>query len=151
MLQYDFEDSVGYWIWTTSRAIERAMAAELRPLGMTFRQFQVLAALVLHGPVSQSEVAAFLQIEPPTLTGVLDRMERDGWIERVACPHDGRRKLVRPLPQAVPVWERVTERARAVRARAVLGFDDAARLELRDALARIRQNLEAAAPRENVR
>jgi MarR family transcriptional regulator for hemolysin len=64
-----------------------------------------------------------LRVEPPTLAGILDRMERDGWVERHPAPGDRRRKVVRPTKQVEPVWARIVQVARAVRAQATSGVD----------------------------
>ena len=63
-----------------------------------------------------------MRIEPPTLVGILDRMERDGWIRR-----DGDK--TRPPPQAdpghaaaKPVWTKIVAVAKRVRARATRGM-----------------------------
>lgn len=141
MLRYDFDDSPGWWIVSTARAIERAMAAELRPLGITYRQCLVLASLAQHGPLSQADLARDLGIEPPTLTGVLTRMERDGWVERRTCPSDARKKLVHPLGRSQEVWDRIVATALPLRARATRGLHDGDLDALRVLLARMRDNL----------
>ena len=95
MLQYDWDHSIGYWIVLTANSVRRALNAELAQQGITMRQWEVLASLALGGELSQSELAERLGIEAPTLVGILDRMERDGWLERYACPQDRRRKRIR--------------------------------------------------------
>ena len=47
MLEQDFEQSVGYWAHMLSRAFERALNEELKPLGITLRQCQVLGCLAM--------------------------------------------------------------------------------------------------------
>src|SRR4051794_12416182 len=117
-LEYDFENSIGCWLITSSQAYQRAVNDELAPQGITFRQCQVLALLSLLGPASQADLALKMEVEPPTLVGILDRMERDGWIRREACTDDKRRKLVHPTKAAEPVWSKITAAAHRVRARA---------------------------------
>ena len=97
MLEYDFENSVGYWICQASQIFQRAFNEELAPQGVTFRQAQVLGCLALEGRLSQTDLAERMRIEPPTLVGILDRMERDGWIRRGGDTTDRRRKLIEPL------------------------------------------------------
>ena len=111
--EYDFDQSIGYWIILASQAYQKALNNELAPHGITFRQSQVLGWLALEGELSQAELAARMLIEPPTLVGVLDRMERDGLISRVGFAG-------RPPLQADPcqsggalVWGKVVECARA--------------------------------------
>lgn len=118
MLEYDFEESIAYWVCMTARALEQALNEELTQHGITYRQWQVLAWLALEGELTQSQLAEKLRIEAPTLVGILDRMERDGWITRQPDAHDRRKKLIRPTPRVQPVWETVARAARQVRARA---------------------------------
>ena len=92
MLDYDFENSVGYWICQASQVFQRAFNEELAPQGVTFRQAQVLGCLAFEGRLSQTDLADRMRIEPPTLVGILDRMERDGWIRRSGDASDRRRK-----------------------------------------------------------
>ena len=120
MLEYDFQSSVGHSICMTAHLFERAINQELAPEGITFRQTQVLAWQALEGTaLSQSELAERMNIEPPTLVSVLDRMERDGLLVREACPNDRRKNLIRLLPKAEAVWKTIVACAERVRERAV--------------------------------
>ena len=141
VLQYDFQSSLGYWICMTSRAYERAIHQELLPQGITHRQCQVLAWLAMEGELSQVELADRMNIEPPTLVRVLDRMERDGLIAREACPDDRRRKLIKPLPKATPVWRKITTCAERVRTRAAKGMTVQQKETLKSLLALVQENL----------
>ena len=122
MLHYDFEESIGYWVVISAHAFERALNEELAPLGITHRQFQVLAWLALEGDLSQAELAERMRIEAPTLAGILERMERDDWICRQFSPEDRRRKIVRPTPRVAPLWAEIVGCLLRVRARATQGL-----------------------------
>jgi DNA-binding MarR family transcriptional regulator len=50
-----------------------------------------------HGPLSPGELARRAGLHPATVTGVLDRLERGGWIARDRHPSDRRGVLVRPV------------------------------------------------------
>lgn len=142
-LAYDFERSVGFWVCQTSHALQRAFNEQLAPTGITFRQAQVLGCLALEERLTQTELAERLGIEPPTLVGVLDRMERDGWIRRTGDPRDRRRKWIEATAAAQPVWRRVVAAARNVRRRATRGFTAAELAQLQQLLTRLRANLQA--------
>ena len=143
MLQYDFEESVGYWVVLAAHALQKALNEELAPHGITYRQWQVLAWAALDGPLSQADLADRMDIEPATLVSVLGRMERDGWIVREDCPLDRRKKLVRPTQQAEPVWEKGVACARRVRAKATQGFTPEETVIVKRLLAAMRENLAA--------
>lgn len=50
-----------------------------------------------HGPLSPSALARLAGLHPATLTGILDRLERGGWVARDRDPSDRRAVIVRPL------------------------------------------------------
>jgi len=147
MLHYDFEESIGYWLTLTTQAYHRRFNDELAPHGVTYRQSQVLGWLALDGEQSQAELAAKMMVEPPTLAGILDRMEKAGWITRNACQTDRRRKLIRTTDKAKPAWEKIVQCARQVRHEATRGLSPEQLRLLREVLAQIRENI-AATPAE---
>ena len=148
MLQFDFDESLGYWICATSHAFRRALNAELAKEGITYRQWEVLARLALKGDLSQTELADCLGIEAPTLVGILDRMQRDGWLERTCCPEDRRRNQIRATEKAEAVWARMVECAHRVRERARQGLTEEQIDGLRFVCNRMRENLEGHSPAE---
>ncbi len=141
MLQYDFDESVGYWLAMTTRACERALSTELAPHGFTLRQWQVLAWLALDGELSQVELAERMGLEPATLVGILDRMERAGWISRESCPSDRRKNLIVATRDAEPVWSKLAACARKVRKQAVRGLTTEQLQQLKSILTTIQENL----------
>ena len=48
-----------------------------------------------YGPISPSALARRAGLHPATMTGILDRLERDGWVTRDRDPADRRAVLVR--------------------------------------------------------
>jgi len=149
VLEYDFENSVGFWICQTSHALQRAFNEELAPQGVTYRQAQVFGCLALEGQLSQTDLAERMGIEPPTLVGILDRMERDGWIRRDGDKTDRRRKFIQATPAAKPVWTKIVAVAKRVRSRATRGMTAAQLAQLKKLLTQVQANLaEAAVQRE---
>jgi DNA-binding MarR family transcriptional regulator len=144
MPKCDFENSVGCWVFATMHGLTRAMNEELAALGITYRQWEVLAWISFAGELSQCELAERMSIEAPTLVGVLDRMERGGWIQRVPDAQDRRKKLIRPTGQVSSLWTQMVEGADRVTERAVKGLSAEEVDRLRETLAAIRQNLSAA-------
>lgn len=143
MLYVDFEQSIGYWLTLTTQAYHRAISEELAPHGITYRQSMVLGWLALEGDLSQTQLAAKMLVEPPTLVGILDRMERDGWITRHGCPGDRRKKIIRANTAAEPVWKKIVECAARVRARATHGLSDRQLGTLKRLLRRVGNNVKS--------
>ncbi len=141
MLQFDFERSVGYWIFATAHELACAMNEELQSHGITHRQWEVLAWLSYESDLSQSELASRMGIEAPTLVGVLDRMERDGWIQRVPSESDRRKKLIRPTDRVEPLWNQMVMCGLRVRSKATQGMTTEELEQLRTTLRKMRKNL----------
>jgi DNA-binding MarR family transcriptional regulator len=57
-----------------------------------------LDVLSQSGPLSPGALAQQLQVHPATMTGVLDRLEADGWIARDRDPDDRRAVVIRIQP-----------------------------------------------------
>lgn len=119
---YDFEQSVGYWLTQTTQAYHRIFNDTISPHGITFRQAQVIGWLMKDGQLTQSDLAQRIGVEPPTLVGILDRMERDNWIERVSCPEDRRCKRVRIGAKVDLAWQKMVECSLAIRVKAASGL-----------------------------
>lgn len=141
MLEYDFQNSVNYWIGLTAHGIERVVNSELAPHGITFRQVQVLACIALKEERSQIDLAEDLRIEPSTLVRVLDSMEKKELIERHPAPDDRRKKLIRAGTKVKPIWETIVGCGEGVRRQAIKGISTRELDSLKVTLEKIRRNL----------
>ncbi len=54
-----------------------------------------LDVIARYGPLSPSALARRAALHPATVTGILDRLERDGWIVRERDPSDRRGVVIR--------------------------------------------------------
>lgn len=144
MLEYDFENSVGYWLLLAQQAYARQFNARLAPHGITYRQMQVLGWLAIEGELTQADLAARMMIEPPSLVGVLDRMESSGWIARRACPDDRRKKWIVARPAAQQAWKKIVSCGKDLREQATNGLTKAEIAKLRKMLAVVHANVASA-------
>jgi DNA-binding MarR family transcriptional regulator len=111
------------------------LAALLAPHGLHPGQDNLLMVLWTHPGLRQAELARRLGVEPPTVTRMVQRLERAGLVERVRDPHDARLLRVRATPRArllEGVVRRAWDEVDAMTADAV--GEDGAR-QLRDLLA----------------
>lgn len=110
--------------------------------GITRAQWAVLVRLDRFQGLKQSELAEMLDLQPITLTRLLDRLCDNGLIERRSDPTDRRAKRLFLTPAAQPLLERLAELGEDMMATALVGVD-------RDAVERIVGQL--AIVKENVR
>lgn len=66
-------------------------------LGMAATDFTCLTVLLNDGPASAGELAERAGLTSGAVTGLVDRLERGGWVRRVPDPADRRRVIVEPL------------------------------------------------------
>jgi DNA-binding MarR family transcriptional regulator len=74
-----------------AHALEAKVEAELEAVGLSGPKFSVLSELVKAGePLPLSELASRLSCVRSNMTQLVDRLEADGLVQRVACPSDRR-------------------------------------------------------------
>jgi DNA-binding MarR family transcriptional regulator len=69
--------------------------AALRPFDLSFARYELLMVLLFSrtGELPLGKLGSRLQVHPTSVTNAVDRLERQGLIERVAHPTDGRTTL----------------------------------------------------------
>lgn len=87
---WNTELSLGVIINRTGRSMKRALDAKLSSYGITSPQFIILSSLWAEEGVALRVLGERLYFDNPTLTGIVDRMERDGLLERKRSLEDRR-------------------------------------------------------------
>lgn len=87
---------------------------------VSLSQMHVLWLLQHHGAMSMSRLADLLDVSLSNATGLIDRMEEHGLIERVRVPDDRRIVLVKPADAGLRALSE-TETSKRDRMRVVLG------------------------------
>lgn len=81
---------LGYRMADNSRLLRRLFDERVRDLGLTAAQARLLLSLDRQSGENQAFYADKLEVEPITLTRIVDRMEEAGWLERRSDPTDRR-------------------------------------------------------------
>ncbi|MEH3117488.1 MAG: MarR family transcriptional regulator [Methylorubrum populi] len=81
-----------------SRRVTAAVAAELRGLGLSIPQFDVLSTLTEREGLTQQELAARLYVTKGNVSGLVDRLVEAGWVERRPIPGDRRSHALHLTP-----------------------------------------------------
>ena len=93
----------------------RRLRVEDEALGISAPRLSALSVLVVGGPLRIGALAAIEQVEPPTMTRLVDGMERDGYVRRGPDPEDRRAVVV----QATAKGARALQKGRAQRVAAL--------------------------------
>ena len=80
-----------------------------RQFGISRAQWAVLIRIERSEGLKQSELAELLDLQPISLTRLLDRLADNGLIERRADPNDRRANRLYLTPAAKPLLGRLTE------------------------------------------
>ncbi len=104
---------LSYLLARASHQVSREFHARLRPYRLSVPQWRVLATLVDADGLSLGALADAVLFKQPTLTRVIDRMERDGWVRREAAAGDRRRLRILITPQGSAVVRRLLKRAKS--------------------------------------
>ena len=145
-MSYKREDSAGYLTNWAGRLFVRAI--ERRLAGGNAGPMPVFFALAEGEALSQSALARWATVEQPTMANTLNRMERDGLIERTPDPDDGRSALVKLTRLGMQRAHEALASAREVNAIALAGLKSAEREALFGMLRRIANNLERDAEKD---
>src|SRR5215208_5606241 len=97
--------------WRIFSADKPRRMAAMTELGLSFQQSMALMRLEPDEPLPMSALAAALQCDNSNVTGIVDRMEAGGLVERRASKRDRRVKAVAITPLGEMVREQVRRRA----------------------------------------
>jgi MarR family transcriptional regulator for hemolysin len=132
-----------------ARMIRTYADQKARQFGITRAQWVVLVRLDRFEGLKQSELAGMLDLQPITLTRLLDRLSASGLIERRADPNDRRANRLYLTPAARPLLEQLGELGEELMTTALAGVDRDSIERMVAQLATVKENLrQAIAQRE---
>lgn len=116
----DLVDSIVTELQASIREMRCASTERLVRGDLSTANVHVLWLLEHHGAVPMSRLAEYLDVSLSNATGIVDRMEERGLVERVRVPDDRRVVLVRPAAAGRLALEQI-EVGQREQMRAVLG------------------------------
>ncbi|CAL1522318.1 MarR family winged helix-turn-helix transcriptional regulator [Bacillus subtilis] len=90
----------------SARLIAKKANEKLEPFGLYSSQWSVLYCLRTIGPMTQKEIWSYLNVEAPTVTRTIKRLEENGWVQR-RQGEDKREKLVVLTKEAEKKYEEI--------------------------------------------
>jgi len=104
-----FKDCLCFQVGRVSRKMTRITKEKLIPYGLTTTQFFLLTALYEEDGLPISVLAQNVALDKATLTGLIDRLERDDLTERRADPEDRRAIRIHLTAKAEGLRKELTE------------------------------------------
>jgi DNA-binding MarR family transcriptional regulator len=105
--------------------VGRELRRETRALGASPEQVALLVSIKYAPGVGIRELAARERVSPPAMTKHVDRLERDGLVERTQSEDDRRRVGIRLTDEGQRLLRRVRSRRTAWLAQRLAGLDAA--------------------------
>jgi DNA-binding MarR family transcriptional regulator len=83
-------------IMRTQQILLARIEGALKPFGLTFARYELLALLSFarSGALPMNKASALLQVHPTSVTNAVDRLEKAGLVVRSPHPTDGRTTLI---------------------------------------------------------
>ena len=88
------EERFSHALHNTARAWRQALDRRMKHLGLSQAAWLAVATVAKGAPLSQTELAAKLGVEDPTMVAMLDRLVKSGYLIRTPSGTDRRVKLV---------------------------------------------------------
>ena len=139
-------ETLPFEIAETAHALRKAFDRRAVGMGVTRAQWKVLFRLERQPGMRQIELADMLDIEPITLSRIIDRLEEAELVERVADPADRRAWRLHVTVRAQPLVEKLRAVADGMTVEAFAGIDPEHIEITRQVLGRVRENASRAAP-----
>ena len=134
-------ETIGFLLNDTARLFRRSFNARTRDSGITALQWRLITYLKRHEGIRQGPLAELIEVEPITLSRMLDRLAEAGLVERRADPADRRAWQLYLTPRAIDLLNSMHPIAEALTAEAIEGLSAAEIDQLTNLVERIRANL----------
>jgi DNA-binding MarR family transcriptional regulator len=117
------QEPVGAWAKSYYFAVRAMMESILRPYDLGPTQYYVLYKLANDGPTMQRDLGRMLQIERPTLSGIVTTLVRKGLIAQRSGPEDQRQRVLQLTEAGTKLWAELPDPLARIRAIAFDGAD----------------------------
>ncbi|HAL02909.1 MAG TPA: MarR family transcriptional regulator [Lachnospiraceae bacterium] len=115
-------------LYAASRKIINAYTPILKPLGITYTQFIVFMVLWENDNLAVGEIGARLHLDNGTLTPLLKKMEKEGYISRKRSPQDERTVIISLTKDGLKMKDKARDIPKKIKNCVNLSSEDAGEL-----------------------
>lgn len=120
----DETDRLGFLLHDASRLMRKRFEQRAMGYGLSSAQWRLLVRVFKEEGVAQARLAELLEIEPISVSRLIDRMEEADWIERRFDPADRRVRTIYLTERSRPIFGEMRALATDVYANALAGLSD---------------------------
>lgn len=136
------DNSIGYLVTQAQRLLHKGLGLKFQEYGISVAQWSVLVVLWEVDGLTQKELSERVTVETATLSRTIDRMERDGLVQRRRSESDRRQVHVYLTDFGAGLWRDLVPQAEAMLALALAGISDHEEAQLRSLLKRVIKNVQ---------
>lgn len=133
-------EKLGLLLQEAEKHLRRRLEARTASHGLSIAQWRLLGHLMREGPTTQVALADLLDVEPISVSRLIDRMENAGWVRREAHPEDRRARIILATDKAREIAPGVKAIAMEIYDQALTGLSDEERRIFHAALQRVIAN-----------
>lgn len=133
----EYTNCINFLLTIAQHEVFLIFSENLSHYGITPGQYGVLACLWKNETLTPKEIATILRVENSTISGVLDRMQKRGLIDRVLNPNNRRSISVKATKEGLALKEPVQQMIEELNEQVLRDFSSAEREELLTLLNRI--------------
>ena len=122
------ENQLCFPLYVCAKEVVRRYRPLLEPLGLTYTQYIAMMAFWEHKTLTVGRLGELLHLDSGTLTPVLKKMEKSGWIRRERSRTDERQTIVTITSEGESLRERAAEVPQQMMQCASLESDEAVQL-----------------------
>ena len=140
-----WDNAIGFLFHDVARIRSLVYDYFMQPHGLTRAQWRVLGTLLREDGVTQRELCDRIEIGAVTLSGLIDRLEARGWVERREDPNDRRVKRIWRTEQVKGIRDNMDCQTNELNRMALKGLNPKQIQQLVNMLKLVKSNLMAAA------
>lgn len=141
-------DDLCHMLMNSSRLLKWNLTGRLGDVGLTSPQWMVLNDIMVHedsGDISMSltpaSIAERLNFDRPTVSGIIERLEKQSWVYRVINPEDRRSYIIMLTDKTKELMSELEELSSLTVEQALKGFTEAEISQFNQYLKRVINNL----------
>ena len=122
------ENQLCFPLYACAKEIVRRYTPLLEPLGLTYTQYIAMMVMWEHKSISVRDMGKLLYLDSGTLTPMLKKMEKAGWIQRKRSESDERMVILTITARGEELHDKATEIPSKMARCVTLENDDALQL-----------------------
>lgn len=130
----ELKDCMNFLLSVSQNKVFKYFSKLLEVHGVTPAQYGVLDCLWKEGQLSPKQIGAMVYLEAPTISGILDKMQKANLIDRSVDPNNRRNVLVTATPKSYEIREKVESATRDMNNKVLQNLTDEEQDGLKKAL-----------------